>query len=414
MEKFNIPLPTRDQGLDLEEVIIYQKLNQVVKNRIMNRKHPRDVLVISDLAKDYDDLHALIILKELHRLGLIRIKGVVANLAPASDRARFGRGALDKLELQNVPIAVGSDGTDTEHPILDHEFKEAEKSFMASRVSVFKDGQTLIKQVFEEAAKSKTKISVLLISSLRDINTFSRQHGQLFNSIIRDVTLQGGYTVQNGHITWNPDAANNKFDTIAATQFHRYLEENEIRSITFTKIPTFAMGIPASLYDWAKKLGHPLGIHLRLTQEAQEKSFYAKACSDKPFLPFMTKAWYLDNKTTWWKTHNKSKGEFPESVDEVIPFLNKLVVYDALPALAVAGDDVLDALNIMDLPREQRGTTHRFVGTAETIDAEGVKVPSRSGIHPVPFGKVLTALTKGSLLACVSGIGTSEQALRNK
>jgi hypothetical protein len=39
-------------------------------NRGLQGQSPPEIVVITDLAKDYDDLSAMIVLKELHRIGL--------------------------------------------------------------------------------------------------------------------------------------------------------------------------------------------------------------------------------------------------------------------------------------------------------------------------------------------------------
>lgn len=56
-------------GLDASEIEVYKTLLGVRERRT---KPPPDVFVITDIAKDYDDLVAMILLKELQRLGLIR------------------------------------------------------------------------------------------------------------------------------------------------------------------------------------------------------------------------------------------------------------------------------------------------------------------------------------------------------
>ncbi|KAF4635261.1 hypothetical protein G7Y89_g2838 [Cudoniella acicularis] len=57
------------------------------------------VFAISDLAKDKDDLTALLPLKGLDRSGIIEFEGLIANLELAYKRAIYRRGALDSLGL---------------------------------------------------------------------------------------------------------------------------------------------------------------------------------------------------------------------------------------------------------------------------------------------------------------------------
>lgn len=60
--------PQIPTGLSPEEQGVYKKLIGVRKRR--GRQAPPRVVVITDLGKDYDDLAAMVVLKELHRLGL--------------------------------------------------------------------------------------------------------------------------------------------------------------------------------------------------------------------------------------------------------------------------------------------------------------------------------------------------------
>ena len=81
--------PKIPAGLSSEEKQIYRRLINI-RYRRMNEKprplYPKQVVVITDLGKDYDDLAAMIVLKELHRLGLIRLVGFIANLPAPTQR----------------------------------------------------------------------------------------------------------------------------------------------------------------------------------------------------------------------------------------------------------------------------------------------------------------------------------------
>jgi hypothetical protein len=56
-------------------------------------------VVITDLAKDYDDLAVIIVLKELYRLRFMHLEAFIANLELSRKRAIYGRVALDSLGL---------------------------------------------------------------------------------------------------------------------------------------------------------------------------------------------------------------------------------------------------------------------------------------------------------------------------
>ncbi|KAK8202040.1 hypothetical protein M8818_005565 [Zalaria obscura] len=58
------------KGLSVEEQDVYVFLLRVLNARKTDGTKPPHLAVISDLAKDYDDLGAMVVLKEAHRLGL--------------------------------------------------------------------------------------------------------------------------------------------------------------------------------------------------------------------------------------------------------------------------------------------------------------------------------------------------------
>ena len=173
-------------------------LDTVDERRTTGAKKPH-VVVITDLAKDFDDLLAMIVLKELHRLGAICLLGFVANLNPARKRALLGRGALDQLGLKAIPIAVGSTGEHATHmhEVLDYEFAGSE-SFIAKEDTKLPDGQDLLRDIFTKAKEGKHKVTFLGLSSLMDIAEFIKSDPELVKETLGKAVLQGGYSVING------------------------------------------------------------------------------------------------------------------------------------------------------------------------------------------------------------------------
>jgi hypothetical protein len=96
-----------------------RKAGQAIKAKY---GRPPGVVVISDLAKDYDDLAAMVELKELDRFEIVELEAYIANLEPADMRAIYGRAALDSLGLQHVPIGVGTKASTKKHEEYGYEF----------------------------------------------------------------------------------------------------------------------------------------------------------------------------------------------------------------------------------------------------------------------------------------------------
>jgi hypothetical protein len=56
-------------------------------------------VIITDLAKDYNDLAAMVMLKELYCLRFVHLKAFIANLKPSCKRAIYRQAALNSLGL---------------------------------------------------------------------------------------------------------------------------------------------------------------------------------------------------------------------------------------------------------------------------------------------------------------------------
>lgn len=390
------------RGLAADERSQYNTLLDVVAARSAKGTTAPRIVVITDLAKDYDDLAALLVLKELHRLGVVVLLGLIANLEPADLRAKFGRGALNELNLRDIPIARGTSGyprnrkSNRKHKLLDYEF---DCDFMdKSEAKILTDegeGERLLKTLCEDAVQTGQKLTLLLISSLEDIYSFSEINPKLLKDAVCNVVLQGGYQVTNGKLEADPLANNNRYDEEAAIRFHHYMQESQIPSVVYTKHAAFATPLTSELFHDLERTGHKLGVHLRKVQIAQDLAFYEAASQTdekKRFAPFMDQEWFLKNKTYWYEK-NKPGTPFPKG-KEVIKWLDKLVVYDALSAIGSAGADAVTALGILtdEKASAQPPSIHKVVGFAGP--------PVDTGIHSKQMATVLSALMKGSLLHC--------------
>jgi hypothetical protein len=396
---------------------VYSTIMTAVNERIRaGRRGPR-IVVITDLAKDYDDLIAMILLKELHRLGVLTLVGFVANLMPAERRARFGRGALDVLGLKKVPIAIGSRGDfSKDHKVLPHEF--ANVTFWPPDETQYEDGQELLRQLFTEAAENEeNKTTLLCLSSLSDIRGFAEKSPQLLKNSLQNVVLQGGYNIIDGKLIADNQAQNNKFDLEAAQIFHTFMQDNQIPSTTYTKVATFATPIYKEFLIELDKTEISLGHYLRCVQESQDLLFYQASCGiETRYATYMDQEWYLRNKTSWYEKPHEPDEEPPVD-EEILPWLDKVTAYDCLAALGAAGDEVVDALGFLT-PREKRirkdvdNEMHKVVGVPEIPNPviQEPKLPPLEPSDPCVDGKIFSnaiqALVLGSLLAVKQGLKT--------
>jgi len=409
-------------GLRPEEYSVYEQVCRLADERKHAPGRVPQIVVITDINKDVDDLVAMVLLKELHRLGLVELKGFVANLRPARKRALAGRGALNALGLEDIPIAVGTEAEIMDEGkeariIHDYEFKKCH--FMAPEDTKLEDGQDLLRRICTDARDAhqkngKEKLTLLLISGLRDINDFVKDDNDsdLFRDSIERIILQGGYRVEKkpdgtDDLIAAEDAANNSFDITAAREFHRYMAAHKIPSTSYTKVAAFATFIPEQLLIDLEVTGHPVGKYLHEAQVLMDVAFYEDSCSDDPakrFRPFMNQEWYLKNKSSYYDTEHPVGEPLPEG-PEVEKYFNKLVAYDALAALAAGGDDILDMLRI-SRPAIGEKSIHRVLGTPEVKEVPGkvAHKPADPGINGDEMAQAIRALVRGSLLACRQGL----------
>ncbi|KAH8686085.1 hypothetical protein BGZ60DRAFT_396862 [Tricladium varicosporioides] len=408
-------------GLPQEEEEVYITLLGVVSQREAGGQKPPHIVVISDIAKDVDDLIAWVVLKELHRLGLVVLRGFIANFYPEKQRARHGRGVLDHLYLPAIPVAKGTCGGGKRPIPYPYEFEgeEGAKNFMAPQDTHFLDGTELLFNICNEARREKQKLTFLCISSLRDIREFTDANPSILPEVAEKVVIQGGYSITNsgdvvptikteGKLAGQMDAANNKMDPDSATTIHRYISQNKFPTVCYTKYAAILTEIPIQLCIDLEATGHVLGKYLRKAQIAMDLEFYYRSLYPKEGEDvFFTQSSYLQYKTSWWKEnyHLVPRPDFPD-VDkekgEIIKYLTKLTAYDALAALGASGDDVLSSLDILEF--DKASPLHRVIGFAGNKDAG---IPPNPVINPAAMAKAIMALTRGSILAAQQHGGRS-------
>jgi hypothetical protein len=314
-------------------------------------------------------------------------------LVPARKRALFGRGALDLLRLAQIPIAFGTEGSKNYHAELAHEF---DCTFLAPEDTHLESGEKLLHRLCLEAVKNEQKLTFLLISSLQDIWEFAQRYPELFKNATLNIVLQGGYNVlADGTLQPDMAAANNRFDQASAIEFHKFMQESQIPSVVYTKVAAFATPLTSELFAELEATKHPLGKHLCCVQVSQDLAFYQQASLEDPskrFAPFMDQKCFLRNRTSWFDSPHDPHDPLPIG-EEVIPYLTKVVVYDALAALGTSGPDTLQELGVL----KPTSTSRHEASVHEIVGSPGP--PSDPGIDPLQMAKALTTLLKGSLLA---------------
>jgi hypothetical protein len=383
-------------GLSRDEAEVYEKLATVAKKREEKGQRPRPIVVITDVGKDYDDLAALVVLTEFHRLELVELRAVVANLVPADKRAHLAKAVLESLGLPNVPVACGTRGSPDEHEVLDHEFNEPE--FGKSDFKALGDGKVLLLEVYRNAKEKGEKLYLLCLSSLQDIQEFASAHSDLVTENTAEVHMQGGNHISSeNELEPDSEAANNRFNLDAAKKFHSIIQRKGITSHTYTKTAAFTAPLTSEVFEQLEATGHPIGAYLRRVQVKQDVAFYKRACERNPekrFVPFMDQEWFLTNKTSWQANVG---GEARPTGEGIIPYLTKIVLYDVLAALGIAGDDVVSALKVFR--SNDRRLVRQSKSQGDVVETHHwILGDESSAAFPDAIPRTVSALLKHSLL----------------
>ncbi|TAQ86899.1 hypothetical protein B7494_g4783 [Chlorociboria aeruginascens] len=423
---------------------IFTELKGVVKQREANKAQaaqsasksteissltgPPSVVVFTDLGKDLDDLLALLVLKEYHRLGIIELVAIITNLHPEEKRAWFAEGAAKSLGL-NVWIGQGTKGSKEVHETEYYEFNPQYATFISpdgwrhsesgpEKLRIYA-GFSLFETILRGAQAGRQKITLLLLSSLTDIAQFMQQPGNedLFKNTVSEVVMQGGYEVGadgtiNPAIDLTYGAMNNKFDPEAAIYFHASLQRRAIESTVYTKAAAFAAPVSSEFIKRLANTGHSVGRYLNSVKIEQDVVFYVNSCSPTP--RYMSRENFLKFKTTL----PKSQWENAPIGRNIVPYLGGALAYDALAALHVGGADVRGILGYIDQASILRQTNcykspiHRVIGFQPLGPWD--KRPRMSHLHESVVSNVLSALFMGALQTTLDDDQRNVQSLETR
>jgi len=252
---------------------------------------PTPTVIITSPGRGQGSEMVMVLARALVDLGIVDLKGVIANLAPTEDRARLVRGTLDTLGLDKVPVGVGmtpwiqQSGAKAKTAEFNNDVKAPGYDYLR-REPDEKDGQALLLKIYEEA--EDYSIALLCISALTDVAEFIKTHGPLFEKKTFRVVMMGGVDESSippkPHLEKDKDfllpdasAQNNQYDWDASVLVHQTCQEMKIQLVVSTRVAAYASAVPAFIYDELASIGHPVALRLRSTQEKSITGLWHRA-----------------------------------------------------------------------------------------------------------------------------------------
>ena len=143
-----------------------------------------------------------------------------------ADRARLVRGTFDMLGMWSTQIGIGTDGGPGGVGYKDT-FSDTASGYMSptfsERTFQLQPGRQVLHAIL--AAAAPKSVSLLLISSLKDVALFLRDNQDLFVRKVKEVSVMGGVkpfdATSEGKLLEPDSAHNNEFDAEAAARFGR-------------------------------------------------------------------------------------------------------------------------------------------------------------------------------------------------
>lgn len=271
-------------------------MDSAAQSHLPRRMKP-NIFVVTDPGPDPDDVKALVVAALLHVQKQITLVGVVANGGgQARARARLTRCILQHMGLASVPVGVGSQGapvTPQPHEFMLEGLDEVDDGDLC-------DGQRLLATALTTARPQS--VTVLIISSMRDVCDFIDAHGDVFKLAVCRVAIQGGLEPSDGDgglagSGYRLDSAsNNEFDRDAARAVYGFCFANGIpmNIVSRNAVPKIPMQLARS---FALKSTCPIMKYLANAQLVGLLGVWRRVCAGE--IPARcTHEWFMRTFTT--------------------------------------------------------------------------------------------------------------------
>ena len=386
----------------------------------------------ADPMHDHDDHLATLVFATLQKSKAIELKGTSAalgftaaeNITSEAERERlfkerrplFTRAALDTLGLKSVVVAIGS-AEQVPDPTNHGRIWLKDTSPFEHGVQLCATGERALLPEFNEAfnkiltetKESGRKLCLVWTAGYQTMDGFRAMHGskdeehddKLSKEYIESFFSQGGqHPSETGVPVPDDDASNHRFDGEGTLRVfeHMFDRPDPIPCTAFRKESAYSIkDMKRPHYEALLATGHPCGVDAYWLATEVPKHYYESSKKLPP--PFFDWHTYLKNcldvKDPAFKEELSSRKEPPEWTE--IQEYATAPPYDALVALASAGEEFTKAWDYYDPSGITETGQHRCVG---------IKGTSHGGLNVPKATSLLKTFTRASLL-----ISNTEKAL---
>jgi hypothetical protein len=216
---------------DIARSIVEKSLNRTSSDPHQPEKY---LILGTDIEEDIDDAVLRSIYGYLHKKKVIEVLLVVVNLEPRKRRMIKAESIFKNMGAPEIPVACGTAGTGMKRSFncYEHGMEELDGTVM--------NGRTATVEVLMGLLKLNQRCNILVISSLRDLDDLTSEHGDLVRETFSSFFFQGKWetsSVTQQLRTLFPDdmAQNYSYDFEAATRVHQWLRNENIPTYTATR-----------------------------------------------------------------------------------------------------------------------------------------------------------------------------------
>jgi len=307
----------------------------------------QNVLIVTDINKDPDDLLMLIMAAALHKRGKINLLGVITTSGCDSvtlNRAKYARGILNALDA-DIPVCAGSG-------------KQYESVEATTSMNMFVDTQE-VRGFVKEGSRVEVKpleflrrcleqvddktLSLLCVAGMTDVARLMIAERQLFLDKIEKIAVMGGVTFDDKDKVGLSNAYNNLCDFSAAELVKGFSIDNNIRTLVVDREAARKVSVDIEFYRTLLAGGHPVGVHAYNVQSEAFKEMI-NGIQNGTNLKRHTMEWFFEKFTTiTLSDYDKFRNADPALIVNMVDRQN---LYDPLTLMALVESEFKDMFAI--------------------------------------------------------------------
>lgn len=258
-----------------------------------------NVIFVTDIGKDPDDVLALVALLNMHAQHEINVLGIVTNCGNAATtkkRAAFVSGIIKERSL-NIPVCAGT-GNNEHGNVGEHANffvnSIASKKYVTSAEKI----ETNVSSFLKNITSNVSHFSFIVCAGFTDVKNFCIEHEQSAKNKLQSLFIMGNGKVINNKVFPDDRSYNNSIDIVSAKMVYDFANNNNINTFFMPSYAVKTAPVNMQFYNKIKNKNTPIFNYLFAVQKKAFKQHYKTAKHNKNKLSDKYNLeWFLRNFT---------------------------------------------------------------------------------------------------------------------